>query len=113
LKKRTWTRISNSFVRSLNAPRTSGVPSTAKIVWISCSLPSPSYAVRTRFPGILFLHLCVALFLIFLRTFSDLELPTVFVNLTTCSLTLPTTLIRAHRPLTLKLSMSQHLPPQR
>ncbi len=46
----------------------------------------------------------------FLRTFSDIEPLTVFVNLITCSLTRPTTLIRVHHPLTLKLSISQHRP---
>jgi hypothetical protein len=52
LKRRTWTRTSNSFVRSLNAPLILGVPSTARTVWISCSPPSSNYAVRMHFPGI-------------------------------------------------------------
>ena len=55
-KRRTWTRISNSFVRSSNAPLTLGAPSTAKTVWISCSLPSSIYAARTRFPGTSLFH---------------------------------------------------------
>jgi hypothetical protein len=51
------------------------------------------------------------LVLISLRTFSDIELLIVSVILTTYSRTRPT--IRAHRPLTLKLSMSLHPPPLR
>lgn len=110
-KKRTWTRISNSFVRSSNAPLTLSAPSTAKTVWISCSLPSSIYAARTRFPGTSFFLPCILLVLISMQTFSDIELLIVSVILTTYSPTRPT--IRAHRPLTLKLSMSLHPPPLR
>ena len=44
---------------------------------------------------------------------SNTEPLTVSVNLITCSLTRLTTHIRVHRPLTLKLSISQHRPPLR
>ena len=50
-KKRTGTRISNSSARSSNAPLTSGVPSTARTVWTSCSPLNSNYAVRTHFLG--------------------------------------------------------------
>ena len=46
LKRKIWTRISNSFVRCSNAPLTSGVPYTVKTVWTSCKLPNLIYVVQ-------------------------------------------------------------------
>ena len=57
--------------------------------------------------------LSIFLVLIYFRTFSDIGPLTVFANLITCSPTRLTTLIRVHRPLTPKLSISQHRPPLR
>jgi hypothetical protein len=110
-KRRTWTRTSNNSVRSSNVPLILGVPSTARTVWTSCSLPSSTYAVRTRFLGISSPLPSISLRSDFL--FDDIEPLTVFANLITCSLTRLTTLIRVHRPLILKLSISQHRPPLR
>ena len=109
-KRRTRTRTSNSSVRSSNALPILGVLSTARTAWTSCSLPSSKYAVRTRFLGISFSLPPISLVL---SLFSDIEPLTVSVNLITRSLTRLTTHIRVHRPLTLKLSISQHRPPLR
>ena len=51
LKRRIWTRISNTLERSSNTQLTLSAPSTANPVWTLCSLPSLSYVAQTRSPG--------------------------------------------------------------
>ena len=51
LKRRIWTRISNTLERSSNTQQTLSAPSTANPVWTLCSLPSLSYVAQTRSPG--------------------------------------------------------------
>ena len=111
--KKTWTRISNSSVRSSNAPPTSGAPSTAKTVWTSCSLPNPSYAVRMHLLGISLIPSPISFVLIFSQSTFDIGPLIIFTTLTACFLTRPTTFIHALHLSILKLSTSRHLPPLR
>ena len=112
-KRRTRTKTSNNSGRSSNALLILGVPSTAKTVWTSCSLPNPSYAVRMHLLGISLIPSPISFVLIFSQSSFDIGPLIIFTTLTACFLTRPTTFIHALHLSILKLSTSRHLPPLR